>query len=218
MSIAFFDLDRTLLAVNSGTLWIKSEFKLGHLSAGKMVRAAGILLKYHFGFADIEAPLREAIRDLEGVPEVEIRARTHWFFDQQVAQTFRPGAAAALQRHRDAGEARVLLTTSSIYLAEPVARVLDLDGYLANAFVKDADDVFTGAPIEPLCFGAGKVVHAEAYATERGVDLKDCAFYSDSVSDLPMLEAVGRPVCIGPDPKLRRIAKTRGWPIEDWDR
>jgi phosphoserine phosphatase len=75
---------------------------------------------------------------------------------------------------------------------------------------------FTGRPIEPICYGAGKIVWAERFASERNVTLKDCAFYSDSYTDLPMLERVGRPVVVNPDPRLRRAAKQRGWPIENW--
>ncbi len=217
MSIAFFDMDRTLLAVNSAAIWVRSEFKLGYLGKRKMLRAAGVLFKYHLGFADVEAPLREAVSDLKGVSEVELWARTRFFFEQQVKAHFRPGARAALKRHQDLGETRVVLTTSSVYLADCACRYLEMDDYLANAFEMDDQDVLTGLPVEPLCFGEGKVEVAEVYASARDVRLKDCAFYSDSISDLPMLEAVGRPVCIGPDPKLKKIALARGWPIEDWD-
>jgi phosphoserine phosphatase len=68
----------------------------------------------------------------------------------------------------------------------------------------------------PLCFGAGKVVHASAWARDHGVDLSASAFYTDSVSDLPMLERVGEPRVINPDLRLRRVARRRGWPIESW--
>jgi phosphoserine phosphatase len=67
-----------------------------------------------------------------------------------------------------------------------------------------------------LCFGKGKVEHARVVADKLGISLADCSFYTDSASDLPMLEAVGRPVVVDPDPRLRRIAARRGWPIQSW--
>jgi phosphoserine phosphatase len=70
--------------------------------------------------------------------------------------------------------------------------------------------------LEPLCFGAGKVVAAEAWAARHGVDLADTTFYTDSYTDLPMLERVGRPVAVNPDPRLARTARRRGWPILRW--
>ena len=70
--------------------------------------------------------------------------------------------------------------------------------------------------IEPLCFGVGKVMHARQWATEQSIDLKDCSFYTDSYSDLPMMEVVGKPVAVHPDPRLRHESRQRTWPIVDW--
>ncbi|HEY1099304.1 MAG TPA: haloacid dehalogenase-like hydrolase, partial [Myxococcota bacterium] len=101
-------------------------------------------------------------------------------------------------------------------LMAPLSDLLQIDGFLANRFVA-VDGVFTGEAYRPLCFGPGKVEHAAVVADKVGVALADCAFYTDSASDLPMLEAVGEPVAVDPDPWLRRIAQRRGWRIERWD-
>lgn len=216
MSIAFFDLDRTLLAVNSGTLWVRAERRLGYLGRREALRASGWLLRYHLGFADIATAVRAAIASLEGTDEAAIRARTRAFYRREVRDRVRPGAHEALAEHRRVGEPCVLLTTSSNYLSSLVSDDLGLDDYLCNRFEVDAAGIFTGRPVEPLCFGAGKVEVAQRYADARGVTLADCAFYSDSHSDLPMLEAVGRPVAVNPDPRLRRVSMARGWSVVDW--
>jgi phosphoserine phosphatase len=92
-----------------------------------------------------------------------------------------------------------------------------LDAALSQGYeVKDG--VFTGEPLRPICYGKGKVEMAEAWAREHGVDLAASSFYSDSVTDVPMLERVGRPFVVAPDPRLRRIARARGWPALDWSR
>ena len=99
--------------------------------------------------------------------------------------------------------------------AEVAAEALDLDGLLCNRFVVH-DGRFTGELVNPLCYGAGKVDHAEQEVAASGMRLEDCAFYTDSMSDLPLLERVGRPVPVHPDPRLRREALRRGWEIADW--
>jgi phosphoserine phosphatase len=93
---------------------------------------------------------------------------------------------------------------------------LGLDHSLCNRFEVDGRGLHTGRPLGALCYGHGKVAHAEAYARERGVALESCAFYTDSYTDLPVLERVGRPVAVHPDPRLARVAKRRGWRVEDW--
>ena len=147
---AFFDLDRTVLDVNSGRLWIRSEVRLGYLSRGQAARAAFHLARYHLGFARIEAVIREAVATLEGTPEAELAARTEAFYHREVASRVRAGAPAALAAHRARGEPCVLLTTSSTYLSRLVQADLGFDDSLCNRFEVRPDGRFTGAPQEPL--------------------------------------------------------------------
>ena len=92
---------------------------------------------------------------------------------------------------------------------------LQLDGVLCNRF-QVRDGVHTGESEGELCFGAGKLRYAEAYARQTGVSLRDCTFYTDSYSDLPVLEQVGAPVLVNPDRRLRREARARGWRVVEW--
>ena len=87
---------------------------------------------------------------------------------------------------------------------------------LAAGLVMDENGLLTGDLDGPLCYGDGKVIRAEQWAEEAGVDLDVSYFYSDSYSDIPMLERVGHPRVVNPDFRLRRIAKKKGWPILDW--
>lgn len=216
MSIAFFDLDRTLLAVNSASLWIQRELREGNLRRSDAFKAAAWVGLYHLGFGDIEQVIERAVGTLQGKAEAEVRDRSLRFFEEEVLATVRPGARRVIDEHRGSGHRLVLLTSSSPYLAEPMTEELGFDGYLSNAFEVRAGN-FTGRPVRPLCFGPGKVDHARSFADRTGVNLEACAFYTDSYSDLPMLEAVGEPVAVHPDPRLARAAKKRGWRIVDWD-
>jgi HAD superfamily hydrolase (TIGR01490 family) len=216
MTIAFFDLDKTLLARNSGQLWIRSELRQGFITRWQALRAMAWLTRYHLGFARLEDAILESIRSLAGGDEAELKARTLRFYHSEVRGLVRPGARDALARHRAAGESLVLLTSSTDYLSEAVATDLSLDGVLCNRFEIDERGCYTGRPLGGLCYGPGKLSLAREYAGARGVELSQCAFYTDSASDLPVLEAVGRPVAVNPDPRLRREARRRGWPVVDW--
>jgi HAD superfamily hydrolase (TIGR01490 family) len=216
-SIAFFDLDKTLISRNSATLWIRFELAAGRVTRWQALHALTYVVRYSLGAADMSDAIRRSVASLAGQPEAELRERARLFYEQLIPPLYRPGAAAAIAAHRAGGDRLVLLTSSSIYMSEMVCRDLRLDDYLCNRLEVDAGGCYTGRPLEPLCFGAGKVELAARYAAERGFDLRDAAFYTDSASDLPMLEAVGRPVAVHPDPRLRRLAKQRGWAVVDWD-
>jgi HAD superfamily hydrolase (TIGR01490 family) len=163
----------------------------------------------------MEPVLEEAIATLRGQSEDELRSRTLHFYETEVRSTLRPGVKEVLERHRREGDVIALLTSSSPYLSEAFQKMLDIPYACCNRFeVKDG--AFTGEPIRPLCFGAGKLAHAQELAAKLGENLKDASFYTDSYSDLPVMERVGRPVAVHPDPSLLRAARKRGWEILDW--
>ena len=212
---AFFDLDRTLLTVNSADLWVRRERRLGRITNWQLARAALWLGGYKLGVLDMETALGAALGMLRGVEEEAIRAETHAWWTEEVRQYVAPGARAVLEQHRQQGELLVLLTSSSRYASEMARAEFGLDAVLCQGYeVKDGR--FTGQPLRPLCYAAGKVLVAEAWAKEHGVDLAQCAFYSDSSTDLPMLSRVGRPFAVHPDLRLKRAARSRGWPLLDW--
>lgn len=215
--IAFFDVDRTLISANSATLWIRRELRLGHVSRMEALRGAFWLGVYALGFAPMETVLVDAVATLRGKREGEIRDRTLAFWREEVRALIRPAAPGAIARHRARGDRVYLLTSSSTYLSGELAAELGCDGFLCNR-MEVADGLFTGGLARPVCYGAGKATVAAALAAELGVPMSRCAYYGDSYSDVPILAAVGAPVVVNPDLRLRRYARRQGWPIEDWDR
>lgn len=216
MPAAFFDLDKTLIRPNSGRLWFQRERKDGRLRLRHAVEATLWISLYGIGLTGAHHAIARAVRVLAGEAEDELAARTRSFWDQELADTVLPGGLAALQRHREAGDTLVLLTSSSIYLARCAGQAMGIDHLLASRF-EVRDGRFTGAVCAPLCYGAGKVANARQWADEHGERLEDATFYTDSYSDLPMLDAVGHPVVVRPDPRLARLAKKRGWPMHTWE-
>ena len=216
MAIAFFDLDRTLISRNSGGLWVRSELRQGFITTWQAFRASIWLARYRIGLADLSDALLAAIASLEGSEESEMRARTQEFYHREIRDLYRPGAYKALSFHRNNGDKLILLSSTTPYMAEAVAEDLGLDGVLCNRLEVSAAGRFTGRPEGDLCFGSGKLTHGLRCAEKYQVDLRDCAFYTDSRTDLPMLEQVGRPVVVHPDPRLEQVARNRGWEIVAW--
>lgn len=215
MSIAFFDLDRTILSINSGTGWVLREWKSGRLGYLKLVRALSWLAQYRMGLADLGDSIRLAVQDLEGDLEQEIRQRSEAYWDEEVVEHIRAQARETIEEHRKKGDKLVLLSGTSLYLAECAQRELALDAILCNRFEVQAER-FTGRCVEPISYGEGKTILAQQYAQRVGEDLKDCFFYTDSYSDLDTLKHVGHPVVVCPDQRLRREASRQGWPILEW--
>jgi HAD superfamily hydrolase (TIGR01490 family) len=218
MGLAFFDLDKTVLAVNSGRLWVRREVALGNLGARQGLQAALWLFRYELGFASAEELVAEAVAHTRGSRGAELEARTARFYQAEVRATFRPGAITAIAAHRQAGDALALLTSSTGYLSTLVAQELGFARVCCNHLEVDDEGLLTGRVRGRICFGAGKLDYARDEAARLDVPLSACAFYTDSYSDLPVLAAVGRPVAVNPDPRLRREARRRGWQVVDWGR
>lgn len=212
---AFFDLDKTLLTVNSGSLWMKRERRLGRINFWQLIQGSCYLAAYKFRALDMDRVMKKALQTVKGIEESTVRQWTRDWFEEEVSRHLAPGAGPVLGEHREREHPLVLLTSSSPYESEIACEHFGLDAFISMKY-EVVDGRFTGELIRPACYGHGKVVWAERYCREHGVDLDASFFYTDSFSDLPMLERVGQPRVVHPDVRLRRIARRRNWPILDW--
>jgi HAD superfamily hydrolase (TIGR01490 family) len=216
LTVAFFDLDRTLIDCNSGRLWLAYEWRGGRLRTSEVLTGAWWLLKYSLGNHELSGAYTSAVQKLAGEEESVIAGRTRCWFDDHVERRLRPGALLALKRHREAGDTLVLATSSSPYAAACAQRAFGLDDVISSTF-EVSDGRFTGRVVS-MALGEAKAELAREWAGANGVELKDCTFYTDSMTDRALLEEVGHPVVVNPDRPLARLARSRGWPIEDWGR
>jgi HAD superfamily hydrolase (TIGR01490 family) len=129
-----------------------------------------------------------------------------------------PQMLALAHEHQDHGRPAYIVTAASQDLAEILARVMALDGALGSGLSEVVDGVYTGRPVGLFVYRKGKAEAIRELAQREGFDLNACYAYSDSESDLPMLEAVGHPVAVNPDVALARIARERGWDVLRFDR
>ena len=177
-------------------------------------RFAWWTLQYKLAVMDMDAAVRKMARDMKGQSEAELVAECNRWFEEMVAPCIAPRARERIDEHLAQWLTVALLTASSPYVAGPVARSLGLGDNIICTRLEVDDGLFTGRCVEPVCYGPGKVHWARVFATERGLELEDGYFYSDSYTDLAMLEAVAHPIAVNPDPRLGRLARTRGWPTE----
>ncbi len=211
-TLVLLDLDKTVIACNSAKLWISREWKLGHISTWQLVQTIGWLTLYHWGKADVTAFLRSAASWVTNDRECDLMKRTEDFWEESIRQEIRSEMVEIIEQHREQGHILALLTASSNYLSDLVAAELNIPYVLSNR-MESRDGILTGRMLEPLCFGADKMRHAQKLGTELGMDWTQGYFYTDSYSDLPVLEAVKHPIVVSPDPRLDREATQRGWKI-----
>lgn len=216
MSVAaFFDMDKTVLRINSGTRWIRFLLRRRELPVKTLVRALWWTFQYQLSILDMETAATTLVSDMAGDPEDVMLEKTRLFVERHVLPQIADRARERIDEHRRQGHHLVILTSSTPYIAEPLARHLDVPHVICTRpHVRDGK--FLGTCERPTCYGAGKVFHAERFARERGIRLEDSYFYTDSYSDLPMLLRVGHRRVVNPDGRLSRYSKKSGWPVETW--
>lgn len=211
---AFFDMDRTVLRIDTAMSWMRFLRRRGEVTTFGMARAVYWSMLYKVALLDMESLAARLVADLEGQLESEMLAKAHIWHQSDVSGQVAPKARRAIDEHRAAGDLIVMLTGSTQYAAEVVSRNLDIEHTLCSR-LEVRDGLFTGK-LEAVCFGTHKVTQAEDFARRYGIDLDRSVFYSDSYNDLPMLQRVGTAVAINPDGRLYRHARRAGWRIDWW--
>ena len=209
---AFFDIDGTLLSVNTAPLYARYMRRHGRARRRDILRTAYYLVRYKLNLLDLESAMEQASGMIAGKSEAEVAEFCERWYREVVRDYLVPGMVEILEEHRAEGHEIAFLSSSTQYLAGPLARDLRVEHLLVTR-LEVVDGRFTGRPVRPVCYGQGKVHWARSFAEERGVDLAESWFYTDSVTDLPVLELVGNPRVVNPDRLLRREARRRGWPI-----
>jgi len=211
---AFFDLDKTIIA-KSSTMAFSKPFQAGGLiSRGAVLRSAYAQFVYVVGGADHDQmeKMRQFMSQLVGGWDVatvrEIVADTiHNVVDPLVYDE----AVSLIEEHKLAGRDIVIVSTSGTEVVEPIGAMLGADIVVASR-LEVVDGKYTGE-IDYYAYAEEKARAILELAEERGYDLERSYAYSDSVTDVPMLEVVGHAHAVNPDKELRKIAATNGWPI-----
>jgi len=210
--IAFFDMDYTTLDDSSGLLYVKYLRRQKRIGRRALLRIAWWTLLYKVSAIDVNSAVPKMLSYAEHQSAARLMAESYAWFDETLRAHIAPRAVDKIDFHRQQGHRVVLISASTQFAVQPVAEYLRLD-FLCTRLI-DRDDELTGQVVDPPCYGAGKVVWARRYADEQGARLSDAYLYTDSHSDRPLLDAVGHPIAVNPDARLKRLARQRGWPIE----
>jgi HAD superfamily hydrolase (TIGR01490 family) len=216
---AFFDVDNTIM--RGASIF---HFARG-LAARKMFRTRDMasLVWGQVAFrvrgaensGHIDAARQAALAFVAGHKVTDIVALGEEIYDDTMADRIWPGARGLTQRHLAAGQRVWLVTATPVELANILARRLGLTGALGTVAESDGG-VYTGRLIGGLLHGEAKAAAIRALADREGLSLARSSAYSDSINDLPMLELVGHPNAVNPDPELLAEARERGWPVHDF--
>ena len=211
---AFFDVDKTLVRVNTGQLYMRFRMRKRQAGPREVLRFTRWMTQYSLGIVDIREVTTKALEAMRGVEESRFRDEMHAWYEAYVRRHVSLEGRREVVRRRAAGAIPVILSASTPYAVEPLAEDLGIEHVLCTT-LEVRDGKFTGRT-DRLCYGEDKVHLAEEWARAHGVDLAASSFYTDSVSDVPMLERVGEPRVVNPDPRLRVRAAARRWPVERW--
>jgi len=213
---AFFDIDGTLISKNSGPLYMKFLRRRGEIRRRDAARTIYLFLRYKLGMLDIERAAASSSGWIRGRSEQAVAEHCRVWYREMVRQYLQPEMVRRVRAHQNEGHVVALLSSSTPYLATPLAEDLGIEHMLVSRLVIE-NGRFTGDVHRPICYGAGKIHWARRFAEAHDVDLGASWFYTDSVTDLPMLELVGHPEVVNPDPRLRREARRRGWNVMQLD-
>lgn len=216
---AFFDLDKTILAKSSAFAFARPFFRGGLIGRREVLRSAYAQLVFVTSGADHELmdQMRNYVSNLVTGWDVEtVRSIVAETLDQVIDPMVYQEALDLMAEHRAAGHEIVIVSSSGTDLVEPIGARLGVDLAIGTQ-VAIEHGRYTGE-ILFYAYGEHKAAAMRALAEERGYDLAECYAYSDSQTDLPMLEAVGHPVAVNPDEALREVALDREWPIMDFER
>jgi HAD superfamily hydrolase (TIGR01490 family) len=211
---AFFDLDKTLIARSSTLAFGPSFYRHGLLSRADMLRGAVAQLRYRVSGADhrqMERLRTQVAAACRGWPVDRVTEIVGHYLKDLILPYVYAEARALVSEHLGAGQDVVIVSTSGEEVVVPIGALLGVRSVIATR-MRIADGRYTGE-MECYAYGEEKAVQVRRLAAERGYSLPDCFAYTDSVTDLPLLEAVGHPRVVNPDRALRRVATAREWPV-----
>jgi putative phosphoserine phosphatase/1-acylglycerol-3-phosphate O-acyltransferase len=209
---AFFDMDKTLIAENSGSLYMRYKYQRGEITGVELLKGLGSYFQYKLGLLDVRNWTRKMMFQFRGQRERDLEEEALRWVREMVVATIYPEAQLLVDDHVKRGHVVAIVSGATRFVVRPIARHLGIEHMLYTRLEVE-DGRFTGGVIEPICFEEGKIYWLQQFIAQHGIDLAKSYFYTDSVTDLPLLDLVGHPIVTNPDPLLYRAAKKRCWPV-----
>ncbi len=218
MKLALFDLDHTLLPLDSDQSWGEFTLSLGWVDPDTFqAKNNGFYADYQAGCLDIHDYVRFSTAAVREKGPVAASAAHALFMERVIRPAILPAALDLVEQHRRRGERLVMVTATNEFVTRPIAEAFGMDVLLAVELERDAQGHFTGEIAGVPSLREGKVTRVQQWLAAQGKHLNDvhATFYSDSMNDLPLLEQVQQPVVTNGSAALRQIAQERDWRILD---
>jgi HAD superfamily hydrolase (TIGR01490 family) len=218
MKLALFDLDHTLLPLDSDYAWGEFTTRIGWTDPVAFAqRNDAFFAQYQAGVLDVHEYVRFAIDAVRQRGPLEAAQAPQRFMQEVIRPQVLPPALELIRQHREAGDQVLIVTATNEFVTRPIAQALGVEELVAVELERGPDGWYTGAIRGVPSFREGKVTRLTQWLQQRGLDWDGVhtTFYSDSTNDLPLLEIVHVPVATNPSSGLRTLAQARGWRILD---
>ncbi|WP_281705070.1 HAD family hydrolase [Aeromonas taiwanensis] len=215
MTLALFDLDETLIAGDSASLWLEYMVAQGLAPVDMVAEEQAMMSLYHQGKMDMHQYMAFTLQPLAGKERQWLDQQCHHFAEQVLRDRLYPEGLARIEWHREQGHTLVLISASGEHLVSPMARMLGMDHCVAIQ-LDEEEGRLTGQTRGTLSFREGKVARINQLFTDLANPWQESFGYSDSHNDLPLLRAVSHPHAVNPAPALRQCASELGWPLLHW--
>ncbi|MEM6631313.1 MAG: HAD-IB family hydrolase [Bacteroidota bacterium] len=209
---AFFDLDRTLIKSFSAKGFFQTRLLSGKMKTRELVTQFAGVLVYATGQGNFAGLAAVGAQGVKGVKEDVFIEVGEQVYHKQLADQIYPESRALVNAHLAKGHTVAIISAATPYQVNPVARDLNIQ-YVMCTRMEVENGKFTGNIVEPACWGEGKAHAAKELSRDQNLDLANSYFYTDSASDMPLLEIVGNPRPINPDTKLSALAFKNDWPV-----
>ena len=196
-------------------MYLREQIKRGDIKPDQFIELTKTMVDFGLGNMGFSAMMMAASQFLAGINESDYIEFSEYLYTEHIAKLVYPESRALVETHLKKGHTVALISAATPYQIAPAAQELGIE-HVKCTHMEVVDGKFTGAVVKPTCYGMGKVLAADQVMEEVGAKPEDCIFYSDSDEDIHLLEHVGKPRPLNPNSRLRRIARGRGWPVQDF--
>ena len=213
--MAFFDVDDTILRINSANSLVHAARKNGLMSFSSFMNAVYQVVLYKLKLKDPIKIVHKMGSWVAGIPVDKFNEMVEEIHRDIIINSIRPEIIEEIRKHKENNAAIGILSSAVTAICFPLADFLGIDHVLCSE-LEVIDNHFTGKPIGKFCFGEEKLVRIKEFCFSNNYSSNEAYYYGDSVDDLSVLKQVGHPVCITPDKKLKEIAHIKGWIVHQW--
>lgn len=213
MTLAIFDLDETLISIDSDHAWGEFIVHKGLVDPIQYRHSNDAYYQqYKQGKLDVDAYLLFACEILTQYPMKQLMEVRREFVEERIKPAILPKAVDLIESHRQQGDCLLVITATLQFVTEPIVELFSIPNLIAP-IPELKNNQYTGKITGIPSYQEGKLIRLREWLKDRPYELAESCFYSDSINDIPLLESVGTPIVVDPDPKLLEEARERGWKV-----